>query len=136
LAARGPAAELTRRTFASVASVFGKLVCLAGLRDASTGRYSHTDLERLLGPEEADRNLRQLHQQVFSQWLRFALADQKADLEDYLRSPGAPRYAACYRTLAPVGAHDVERQLYLTDLETLLELLRLEQFGAVSNRDA
>jgi len=37
---------------------------------------------------------------------------------------GGPRFALAYRNLAPPTAREVERQLYITDLETLLELLR------------
>jgi hypothetical protein len=135
LAARGPAAELTRRIVASIPTIFGKLAYLGSLRDIA-GHYAHRDLERALGPEDADRNLKQLHQQVFSQWLRFGLSEQKADLEEYLREAGDFHSEAAYRGLTPATAHEVERQLYVTDLETLLELLRLERNGAFSNREA
>jgi len=69
---------------------------------------------------------------VFSQWLGFSLAEQKSDLDEYLQVAGSPRYAVHYRNLVPATARDVERQLYLTDLETLLELLKFEHGGVVS----
>ena len=104
--------------------------------DATTGRYSHEALERILGSEGADRTLCNSHHQVFSEWLRFSLAEQKADLDEYLRATGSPRQALHYHDLVPRTARDVERQLYLTDLETLLELLKFEHGGAFWIREA
>jgi hypothetical protein len=119
-----------RKTLAQIPTVFGRLAYLSALRDPATGRYSHEALARLLGPEDADRTLCNSHHQVFSVWLGFSLAEQKADLDDYLGTAGSPRYALHYRDLVPPTARDVERQLYLTDLETLLELLKYEHGGA------
>lgn len=135
-AGRGPAADLWRRTLAQIPTVFGRLAYLTSLRDSSTGRYSHAALTNVLGEEDAERALRHSHHQVFSQWLGFSLADQKADLDEYLRATGRPREAHYYRHLAPPTARDIERQLYLTDLETLLELLKFEQGGVFLIREA
>jgi hypothetical protein len=127
---------LWRKTLYQVPTVFGRLAFLASLRDAVTGRYSHETLLRLLGPEETDRSLCNSHHQVFSEWLRFSLAEQMADLDDYLTSTGGLRARFEYRRLVPPTARDVERQLYLTDLETLVELLRFERGGASSVPEA
>jgi hypothetical protein len=108
-----------------IPTLFGRLVLLSSLRDPATGEYSHPSLARLWDPEEVDRTIRVSHQQVFQQWLGFRLAEQKADLDEYLNEAGGPRHALAYRHLPPNAARDVERQLYLTDLETLLELLRV-----------
>jgi hypothetical protein len=121
-----------RRTLSQIPTVFGRLVFLATQRDPATGKYSHEALVRLLGPDDADRTLCNSHHQVFSEWLGFSLAEQKADLDEYLNSPGTSREALHYQNLVPPTARDVERQLYLTDLETLLELLRYEHGGAFS----
>ena len=94
------------------------------------GRYSHDALLRILGPEDTDRALCNSHHQVFSEWLRFSLAEQKSDLDEYLSVAGSSRRAFDYHHLMPPTARDVERQLYLTDLETLLELLKYEHGGA------
>ena len=105
---------------------------MASLRDGSTGKYCHDALLRLLGPEDTDRALCNSHHQVFSEWLGFSLAEQKADLDEYMSATGTPWHALNYRNLVPPTAHEVERQLYLTDLETLLELLKHGHGGAFS----
>lgn len=127
---RTPAAVLWRKTLAQVPTVFGRLAFLASLRNPATGRYNHQDLVRVLGPEETDRALCNSHHQVFSEWLKFSLSEQKADLDDYFSTAGGSRRAFDYHHLVPPTARDVERQLYLTDLETLLELLKYEHGDA------
>jgi hypothetical protein len=97
---------------------------MASLWDAPSGSYYHGDLCQLMGREDADRTLCLSHYRIFSQWLGFSLSEQKTDLERYLNTTGGPRFALAYRNLAPPTAREVERQLYITDLETLLELLR------------
>jgi len=119
-------AEYWRQVLSQIPTSFGKLVFMASLWDAPAGSYYHGDLCRLMGREDADRTLCLSHHQIFSQWLGFNLWEQKADLERYLNSSGGPRFALAYRNLTPPTARDVERQLYITDLETLLELLRFE----------
>lgn len=128
--ARAPGAILWRKTLSQVPTVFGRLAFLASLRNTATGRYSHDALLRILGPEDTDRALCNSHHQVFSEWLRFSLAEQKSDLDEYLSVAGSSRRAFDYHHLMPPTARDVERQLYLTDLETLLELLKYEHGGA------
>ena len=125
-----------RRTLSRISTHFGRLVFLASLRDSATGRYCHADLLRMLGSEDADRTLCRSHHQVFAEWLGFSLAEQKSDLDEYLQTPGNSRYATHYRHLVPPTALDVERQLYLTDLETLMGLLEVEQAAALPVRAA
>lgn len=134
--ARLPAATVWRKTLSQVPTVFGRLAFLTSLRDPSSGRYSHGELLRMLGAEDTDRTLCNSHHQVFSEWLNFTLSEQKADLEEYLNSAGGSRLASKYRHFVPPTARDVERQLYLTDLETLLELLRYEDDAAFSIPEA
>jgi hypothetical protein len=109
--------------------VFGRLVYLASLFDAAAGRYSHVSLNATLGAEDADRALCNIHHQVFSKWIGFNLAEQKADLDLYVRQSGGKEILYQYVNLAPRTAREVERQLYLTDLETLIELMRYETGG-------
>jgi hypothetical protein len=135
--AREPAMELWSKTLSQIPTVFGRLVYLASLRDAATNRYFHASLTSLLGLEDADRTLCHSHHQVFSQWIGFSLAEQKADLDEYVGETGGWKHLLQqYRNLAPPTAREVERQLYITDLETLVELLRYGNGGAFAARIA
>jgi hypothetical protein len=88
----------------------------------------------VFGSKDADRTLRQSHSQAFAAWLNLNLEQQKADLEDYLAGLEEDIDAilanwirlAPYRNLIPARAREVERQLYLTDLEVVLELLKFD----------
>ena len=125
-----------RKTLSRIPTQFGRLVFLSSLRDTLTGLYSHPPLSQIVGGEITDRTLCHSHHEIFSQWLGFTLAQQKADLDEYLMETHAPLELVPYRDIAPGTAHQVERQLYLTDLETLLELLRFEHGGAYSVPEA
>ena len=116
-----------RKTLARVPTHFGRLVFLSSLRHSLTGRYVHQPLSQIVGGDITDRTLRHSHHEVFSAWLGFTLAEQKADLDRYLKASQAPLDLDQSRDIAPPTAHQVERQLYLADLETLLELLRFER---------
>ena len=132
----GSATSLWRKTLSQVPTRFGRLVLLASLRDPLSGRYIHRPLIELVGRELTDRTLATSHHQVFAEWLSASLVEQKADLDDYLRQSSGPAEPATYRDLPPATAHDVERQLFLTDLETLLALLRRDDGGAASAPEA
>jgi hypothetical protein len=134
--ARGPAAELWRKTLSRIPTHFGRLVFLSSLRDPLTGRYAHPPLSQIVGREITDRTLCHSHYQIFSEWLGFTLAQQKTDLDEYLMASQAPTDLLTYRDIAPATAHRVERQLYLADLETLLELLRFEHGAPYSAPEA
>ena len=123
---RGPAADLAGRIVAQIPTQFGRLSFMASLRDAPTGRYAHPSLIENFGREMADRTLSHAHHQVFMEWLRLNLADQMADLIDYLRSASFRPATLPYRELVPANAHEVERQLYLTDLELILQMISFE----------
>jgi hypothetical protein len=124
---RGPAPDLWRHTLSQIPSVFGRLVYLCSLRDPNTGVYQHYGLA-----------------QAFAEWLCFPLERQRADLGLYLEGLGDnPRTLldawirlTPYRNLVPAGAREVERKLYLVDLETILELLRNEYGVACPDPDA
>jgi hypothetical protein len=129
--------ELWRQTLSQIPTVFGRLVYLASLRDSSTNRYVHASLTALVGLEDADRTLCHSHHQVFSQWIGFSLEEQKTDLDQYVRDTGDRKHLLQqYRNLVPPTARDVERQLYLTDLETLVELMRYGDGGVYGAPEA
>ncbi len=118
------AVALEQEILDRIPSAFGRLAFLASLRDESTGRYKHHRLAGIVSDDEADRLLGEMHDGVFADWLNRTLEQQKDDLDLYLSRGGIDIRAVrdIYSTLAPASASEVERRLYLSDLETLLEL--------------
>lgn len=141
---KGAAADLWRNTLAQIPSIFGRLVYLCSLRDSNTGAYQHYGLAQIFGDRATDEALRQSHQQFFAEWLGFNLEQQKADLDLYLAGLEGDRRQlldtwirlAPYRNLVPSTARDVERELYLQDLEIILKLLKNEYGVASPDPDA
>ncbi len=133
---RGPVSEIGRKILAQIPTRFGRLVFLCSLRDRLTGRYAHPSLIETAGREIADRTLCNNHHQIFTEWLGLNLSDQKEDLDEYLRTTRVALADVPYRELAPATAHEVERQLYLTDLEVLLQLVSFERDGAYGSPEA
>ena len=131
---RGAAADLWRNTLSQIPTVFGRLVYLSSLRNSNSGSYEHYGLAQTFGSKDADKTLRHSHTQVFSEWLNLNLEQQKADLEDYLSGLEEDVDGilanwirlAPYRNLIPPRAREVEKQLYLSDLEVVLELLKFD----------
>ncbi|MBL8178698.1 MAG: hypothetical protein JNK48_28750 [Bryobacterales bacterium] len=128
------ATDLWRNTLAQIPSLLGRLIYLSTLRDFNTGSYHHHGLATVYGEEEANNAMRLSHQDTFAQWLEFPLEQQKADLELYVAGlePERKRVVETwsriepYRTISPSSASPLEKQLFLTDLETLLTLMRNE----------
>jgi hypothetical protein len=142
---RSPASDLWRHTLSQIPTTFGRLVFLSTLRDPNTGAYVHYGFAQRVGDEkEADVALRQSHSQCFSEWLAFSLEEQKADLDLYLSGIASDRKTILdtwirtkpYRNLIPAAALEMERRLYHSDLETLLELLTVVHGVASPGRDA
>jgi hypothetical protein len=141
---RSAAADLWRNTLSQISTTFGRLIYLASLRDQNTGVYHHHGLAQLFDQQQADQTLRQSHNQVFSEWLCFNLEQQKKDLEGYLEDLHEDKKTILttwirlspYRNFVPGSAREVERNLFITDLETVLELLRYDYAVASPDPDA
>ncbi len=141
---RDAASDVWRNTLSQIPSVFGRMVYLCGLRDANTGEYQHYGLSQIFGDEETDAALRDSHNQAFGEWLCYTLEEQKSDLDLYLSGLSGNRRAILetwirlspYKNLPPSSAREVERRLYTTDLETILELLKNEYGVAGRDPDA
>ncbi|HLY16604.1 MAG TPA: hypothetical protein VKR61_05240 [Bryobacteraceae bacterium] len=123
---------------ARIPTLFGRLTYLASLRNQNNGEYEHPALAQMVGDEQAGETLRRSHARVFQDWLCLNLEQQKADLQEYLAETSNPAAlltgwvgSRSYQALAPATVQDVERQLFLGDLEILLGTLRHE-YGAAS----
>ncbi len=133
---REPAGDLWRHTLARIPTLFGRLVYLSSLRSRGDGAYVHPGLAQMVGDEQAGATLRRSHARVFQDWLCLGLEQQKADLQEYLEEVENPAAALNAwagpeggRDLAPATAQSAERQLFLSDLQILVSLLKAP-FGA------
>lgn len=128
---RSAAKDLWRHTLVQIPTTFGRLVYLSSLRDPNSGVYRHFGLAQHFGEAEADSALRKSHNDCFYEWLRYTLEQKKADLDLYLTEVEGERATILrtwvqlkpYRNLAPVGILEVERELYVNDLDALLAVL-------------
>jgi hypothetical protein len=133
--------ESWRRTVSTIATLLGRLAYLSSLRNANTGTYEHFGLSEKAGAAEADRLIRRSHLDLFQQWLCFSLERQKEELESYFSSLDGDRREILsnwlvlgpYAAWVPAESRDVERTLFYSDLETVLELIRTE--SGVASRD-
>jgi excisionase family DNA binding protein len=109
-------------------SVLAQLAYLAQLRDPNTGVYSYPGITD--HTQEAHRVLERLHTQSFRRWLKLNLEGQKADFDLYVSSLQCSRQTVVrawiqiesYRCFVPASASPPERELFFSDMRTLLHL--------------
>jgi len=129
---RNAAGDLWKHTLSRIPTVFGRLTYLASLRDSNSGAYRHYGFTSLFGREESVKALRDSHERAFSEWIGFSLADKSKDLGQYFAGIEESRetvvqhwlQSRVYTTYVPGSAHTLERELFSSDLETLLETIR------------
>ena len=136
---RDAAADLWKHTLSQIPTLLGRIFYLASLRDPNTGHYEHHGLAAIYSDEDAHETLALSHLHIFSEWLRFPLEMQKADLDLYLSSLAEVRRSVLtawvqlmpYRNVIPANAPLADRELFLADLDALISVLKNE-YGVVS----
>ena len=129
---RSAAGDLWKNTLSKIPTQFGKLAYLASLRNPDSGIYRHHGLSMVFGRDESNRVLRENHEQVFFEWPNLPLSEKNADLLAYLESledpaPTVLRHwirTKAFSGQAPSSARDMERELFVKDLEALIETIR------------
>jgi hypothetical protein len=118
-------------------------VYLASLRDQNSGQYQHFGFAQRFSEKEADKTLSRSHKNVFVDWLCFSLEQQREDLESYLDSVGKDRGTIVakwrewppYMSWIPPQSRPVDTELFRSDLEIVLELIRQDS-GVATDRSA
>jgi hypothetical protein len=136
------AEDLWRVTLSQIETVFGRLEYLSSLRNGHTGIYEHWGFEQRFGAAQSNETLRLSHQNIFAEWVGFPL--EKREVEAYLagrEEQVADIIAAWLRvnpfpTWVPAQTRPAERNLFLGDLDILLELLRRDFGVAAPDPDA
>jgi hypothetical protein len=126
--------DLTLSTLARICNPFSRLAYLASLRDISTNVYDHAGLSALYPQAAVQQALEQCHQELFERILEAPLVSQEEDLRAHLRSlPNGSRSAAAqwrrleaYRGLLPADSPDYLKELFCSNVRTILEILEKE----------
>jgi hypothetical protein len=130
-----PAAiDLWHRTLAQIPTLFGRLAYLASLRNPNANSYQHHGLAARYGVRASQAALKDSHVELLRDWLMLPLSERKQDLDHYLGDMDTPRALVIhnwkrlrvYSQYVPAQALKPERELFLGDLEILLEILGRE----------
>jgi hypothetical protein len=124
--------DLWKHTLSRIPTIYGRLAYLASLRDQNSGIYRHHGLSAAFGRDESGRALRQSHEEVFFEWLKLGLMEKHQDLRQYLATLEDPAAAVIhhwlgsrtFRTQIPSAARPMESELFCSELEALLEIMR------------
>lgn len=127
---RSAAADLFRHTLSRIPTVYGRLSYLASLRDSNSGIYRHHGLFLAFGREASAQALQASHETVFRTWLALPLTEKTGDLVAYLATVEDPqevvvkywKQSRVYRTYTPALATPAETELFIAELEVLLDL--------------
>jgi len=126
-------AKLWQHTLAHVPSAYGKLVYLASLRNADTGKYEHFRVPSDSNGADTNRALRASHESIFQEWVSYSLQEKKTDLELYISGIEQVDRADLidawlrltpYKNLVPAAIQGPERQKHISDFEAILGLLK------------
>ena len=126
-----PYVDFLRSAMSTIPSVFGRLTCVAALKDPERDCYRHHDPAGAFPPYEVDEVLRRKHVEIFEAWLCLSLGEQAADLAVYLGKQLGTRREALrawrqeipYRRLIPASALPSQRELFRSDLEMVLNVI-------------
>src|SRR5205807_9652642 len=112
----------------------------SSLRDISSGRYEHAGLAALYPDSSIQQSLQLCHEQIFERILESPLSSQEEDLRACLSAmEGGTSVAVshwrrneAYRVLVPEEAPDYLKDLFCSNLRTILEILDEERSPARS----
>lgn len=113
-----------------IPQIFGQLVWISSFAlDTSPEIRSH-EFAPSIAPKIANLALNHAHKRVFTQWLGLRLEEQYKDLAEYLAGEEAAEQLTSpnfgLRRLIPPSAVDAERMLFLSELETIMQLMKFE----------
>lgn len=120
--------ETTKQLLQGTAGDFGKLVLLSSLCGTVTECYQHPAFDEGIPPCLVSLVLRCSHERFFADWLDLPLEEQWKAVREFLNARDAAseqhstQRQSCLDTLVPPAARQPERELFLSDLELVLEL--------------
>lgn len=129
--ARAVVEDFSARTLHAIPDDLSRLLHVATLRDLATGLYRHDGLAAIYSEPVVDQALRLCHEQLFERVLESSLEHQEADLRKCLSSFQADLSEIAkrwqehefYKCLIPSGSPEYLRQLFCSNVGTLLEIV-------------
>ncbi|MFZ0639137.1 MAG: hypothetical protein WA020_12380 [Candidatus Acidiferrales bacterium] len=126
--------DFTSRTLDRIPGDVSRLLHIATLRDLATGRYRHDGLAAIYSEPTVDQALRVCHEELFERILETSLEHQEVEIRrclegfDSSSSEIAGRWQEheFYKFLIPSGVPIYLRQLFCSNLATLLQLIAAE----------
>lgn len=123
--------DFTERTLAAIPSEFGRLLYISTLRDLATGRYVHAGLEERYSEGAVHEVFAGSHREILTRILETPLEQQIVDLGRCLETMRGERRELAkqwrqlefYRAMLPLGLPSYVRELFCSNLETLLSIL-------------
>ena len=120
--------DLSSRTLAAIPFEYGRLIYLASLRSLASGRYTHEGLESQYPQRAVQEALLRAHEEICARILETPLEQQEFDLFSCFRGYDASpeevvanwRDSEAYRTLPPPSLPKYMRELFCSNIETLL----------------
>jgi len=133
------------RNLSQIRTSYGRLVYLAGLRNADSGKYEHYGAFISPSPEIVSHSILRAHERIFREWIGFSLEKKKADIDLYISGIDQIDKADLvdawlrltpYKNLVPGSIQGPERQRHVSDFEAILGLLKNVYGVASPNQDA
>lgn len=123
--------EFAAQWLAPIAGDIGRLCYVSDLRNVSTGRYSHPPLEQAYSQPAVHEALLCCHEELFEKVLEQPLQQQERDLRAFLAGIDSPaeeiarrwQEVEFFRQLVPFGAPHYLRDLFLSNLRIILDLV-------------
>jgi hypothetical protein len=127
--------DFTSRTLESIPGDVSRLLHIATLRDLATGRYRHDGLAEIYSEPVVDQALRLCHEELFERILETSLEHQEIEIRrclagfDGRSSEIAARWREheFYKFMIPSGVPIYLRELFCSNLSTLLKLIAAEE---------
>jgi hypothetical protein len=122
--------DLATQYLEPMSGVFERLSYLAGLRDCSSGIYTHDQLSSVYGEQPVNEALAKAHEEVFEGLLETSLALQEKDLRSFWNSErGAAQKNRndiddAVQNLMPADAPLYLKNLFRSNMSALRELLQ------------
>lgn len=141
---RNADADLWRHTLSQIPTLTGRLLYLASLRNAVTGRYEHHGLSLLFGESESDKAIRQSHAKTFQEWLATPLPEKVEDIDGCLQATHEDlreivRHwlrAEAWSGFVPVNTLSAEKSLFSSDMRSALKVLAIRYGGGAPGHNA